>query len=55
LGNYSDDDAYKALENFAAWLAHDLKAVAGDSISLNHLLEEMSSAVHQAMYLFTFS
>lgn len=55
LYDCTDDEAMEELKKFAAWLKTDLKEVAGDSLSLNHIVEEMSSAAHQAMYLFTFS
>src|SRR6476469_2668446 len=55
LRNCSDDDAVALLKDFSQWLAKDLKDFSGDSIALNHLIEEMSSDVNQALYLFTFA
>jgi hypothetical protein len=55
LKNWSDDEIIEMLKEFATWLANDLSGVAGNSLSLNHIIEEMSSAVHQALYLFTFA
>lgn len=55
LYNQSDDEAMQALKDLAVYIGTDLKEVAGDSVSLNHIVEEMSSAVHQANYLYTFS
>lgn len=55
LHNCSDDEAISHLQNLAKWLATDLKDVVGDSVSLGHILEEMSSTVHHAIYMFTFN
>lgn len=55
LCNCTDDEAEKYLKEFYEWLSTTLKKVAGESIALNHLIEEMASAVNQALYLFTFN
>ena len=56
ITNMTDEEGYDYLLDFALWLKEDLKKIVDDSnsISLNHILEEMSSLVNQTLYLFTF-
>jgi hypothetical protein len=49
------DLAYVQLTNLHDYLNTDLMQVAGSSIALKHIIEEMCTAVCQAKYLYTFS
>ena len=55
IKNYTDDEFEQYLKDVEKWIETDLKEVVGDSIALNHILEEMASAINQTLYLFTFS